>query len=254
VDIVVSKETMEDDIDIKIKQITHFFKTLKIKHLSEKTIKKFVEEGYENEFEILKADREKMAEIEGLGEKSITKIFEGIDERMQHLELETLMDASGVFGRLLGTTKLKLITDKYPDISSLKKFADDMYEKVLEIDGFGDKLAENVATRIKDFLKYFGKISKIYDLEYLVDKPKVRKTKKNKNSLLDGKTIVFTGFRDAELQKKIEDNGGKVTTSVSGKTDMVICADDAEPTGKIQKAIEKGIKVVSKTDFSKEYF
>lgn len=253
VDILVNKETMEDDIDIKIKQITHFFKTIKIKHLSEKTIKKFVEEGYDNEFKILKANREKLAEIDGLGEKSIAKIFEGIDERMTQLELETLMDASGVFGRLLGTTKLKLITDKYPDISSLKEIVNDVYEKVLEIDGFGEKLAENVSNKIKDFFKYFEKINKIYDLKYLIKKSKTKKMKTNKNNLLNGKIIVFTGFRDLELQKKIEENGGKVTTSVSGKTDIVICADDSEPTGKIQKAIEKGIKVIKKTDFLKEY-
>jgi DNA ligase (NAD+) len=61
--------------------------------------------------------------------------------------------------------------------------------------------------------------------------------------------IVFTGFRDPELEREIEDKGGEVTTSVSKKTSLVVCANKDENTSKITKAKELGIKLLTVQEF-----
>ena len=65
--------------------------------------------------------------------------------------------------------------------------------------------------------------------------------------------IVFTGFRDKELQNKIEDLGGSVTTSVSSKTNIVVHADNEQNSSKIEKATQLGIKILSKSEFIKKF-
>ena len=70
----------------------------------------------------------------------------------------------------------------------------------------------------------------------------------NVNSKLSGLTMVISGFRNAELQEKLEDMGVRFTTSVSKNTDYVIVKDMSiidEPTGKIKKAIDIGVKVIT---------
>lgn len=64
-----------------------------------------------------------------------------------------------------------------------------------------------------------------------------------------GKKIVFSGFRDEELKFQIDESGGQVVTSVSSKTDILVVKDKSKSTGKIEKAKELGIKVMSKKEF-----
>lgn len=257
VDIHVSDEYMKKDPDIRIKQITYFFRTLKIKSLCEQTIKKLFENGYTNEFQILSADREKLKNIKGLGEKLIDKIFDDIDDKMKKIDLVTLMKASRTFGRLLGSKKLKLVIDIYPDMESLLKIKDKLREKLLDIDGFGEKMTNNFIDGIDDFISYFNMMRKKYNLEHLVKKPKknIKTGLANKwMEELTDKIIVFTGFRDNVLAEKLEASGAKVTTSVSGKTYIVVTKDGMDKTtSKLTKASEKGIIIMDKTDFLKKY-
>ena len=61
--------------------------------------------------------------------------------------------------------------------------------------------------------------------------------------------FVFTGFRSDELEKFIKDNGGEVENSITSKTNYLIMKDRNKITNKIEKAIEKGVKIISKDDF-----
>ena len=65
--------------------------------------------------------------------------------------------------------------------------------------------------------------------------------------------IVFTGFRDKELQNKIEDLGGTVSTSVSSKTSILVHADNEKTSTKIEKAVLLQIKILSKSEFIKKF-
>ena len=68
------------------------------------------------------------------------------------------------------------------------------------------------------------------------------------------KTVVFTGFRDAALQKKVEDQGGRVTSAVSGKTDvLVVSGSKGVDSAKAAKARALGVRVVTREDFEKGF-
>jgi hypothetical protein len=74
---------------------------------------------------------------------------------------------------------------------------------------------------------------------------------------LTNMVVVFSGFRDAELGAKITTRGGRVTTSVSGKTTILVVKDISDPsvvTGKIVDARKYNIPIISKDDFIKHYF
>ncbi len=67
-------------------------------------------------------------------------------------------------------------------------------------------------------------------------------------------TVVFTGFRDAALQKKVEDNGGRVTNVVSGKTDvLVVSGSKGVGSAKAAKARALGVRVTTREDFEKGF-
>ena len=72
--------------------------------------------------------------------------------------------------------------------------------------------------------------------------------------IFSGKNFVFTGFRDKELENFIINKGGKMSSSVSGNTYMVIYANDADTSSsKFVKAKEKNIKMIKKSDFIREF-
>jgi DNA ligase (NAD+) len=65
--------------------------------------------------------------------------------------------------------------------------------------------------------------------------------------------VVFTGMRDKELEDEIESRGGKVGSSVSKKTSVVVAKDPSDETGKVKTAKELGVKVVDFETFKKSY-
>ena len=120
VDIIVKDVHGAAQDAIIIKQITDFFKVIGAKNISEGIVTKLVQHGYKSIQSILGANVDDLKDIEGLGEKSITKIFLNIVESMNEVDLPTLMAASNTFGRLLGVKKLSLITNAYPNIINEK--------------------------------------------------------------------------------------------------------------------------------------
>ena len=68
-----------------------------------------------------------------------------------------------------------------------------------------------------------------------------------------GMTVVFTGFRNKEWEEILESAGGKVSSAVSKNTSLVVAADPTDNTGKILKANDLGVRVISKETFASEY-
>jgi DNA ligase (NAD+) len=235
---------------VTIKLLIHFFSTIGVKYLSEGIITKLVENGYNSVAEILKADKKKLYKIDGLGEKIVDKIYDEIDRAFDEVSLDIFMGASNKLGRNLGTRKIKEIITIYPDI--LKESEDDedeLYEKIIKVPGFSEKLSEQFSENFKNFKKFYNEIAKIKDLSRF-EKIEIKKI----DGVFSGKSIVFTGFRDKNLEKFILDNGGKISESISGNTFMLVYADDADTgSSKFVKAKEKEVKIIKKSDFVKDY-
>jgi NAD-dependent DNA ligase len=76
----------------------------------------------------------------------------------------------------------------------------------------------------------------------------------DKIGIFKDKYFVFTGFRSDEFEKFIKDNGGEIEKTITNKTNYLIMKDKDKITNKITKAIEKGVKIMSKDEFLQKYF
>ena len=192
----ISQE-VKDIVQKKI--ILHFFRKIGVKYLSEGIVAKFYDEGYKTIADIIGAPEEDLYEIEGLGEKSITKIYKEIYDKLDKIELFQFMAASHM-DRGLGERKLKEIINKYPYIMNEKWNRNEFIDKIKEVDGFSDKLAERFVDNFKFFKKFFNEVNDVYDLSHLLKVKKIEKL----GDLFVNKSICMTGTRDKQIIDFIE--------------------------------------------------
>ncbi len=244
VDIMIdqSVQNEEHEYDMLVKNLTYFFKKMKIKYVDEAIIKKMIDVGLNSINKIITASTNDFLEIDGFKEKMATKIHGNIQEAINGVDISTLMAASNIFGHGLGERKLKLIIDKYPDIFSKKFSTSKLIEMIVEIDGFENKTATKFTDGYEDFKKFLKENKKI--------KIKIVKksSKKTKGKLVD-KKIVFTGFRDKDLEKFVEEEGGTLSSSVSSNTDYLVTNDKSSGSSKIKAAEKHNVSILNKEEF-----
>lgn len=258
VEIIVKNPS--DDIlnEINMKKILHFFRTLNVKYLSEGIIKKLYDAGYDSIDSIIIASWDEddgTYNIDGLGKRMMTKIYEEVKKAFKQIKLYDLMSGSLVFGRGFGVKKLKEIVKVYPNI--LIDFKDlnknEICINILKVDGFSDLLSSKFANNFKKFLSFLKNLRKICngycDLSF--ETKKKEKTKSNID--FSNEKIVMTGFRSDIITNFIEDNGGKISSSVSKNTTLVIHADADKSSSKMDKALELGIQTISLSEFKEKY-
>jgi DNA ligase (NAD+) len=155
------------------------------------------------------------------------------------------MTASNLFGHGLGSRKLSLIINNNPNILQLKLSKQKFIDKIIEIDGFDTKTATQFVENIDKFKQFLNINKKI--------KVKIIKKTTKKNGNFKDKKIVFTGFRDKELEALIETEGGKLSTSVSSNTDYLVTNDKNSASSKVTKAKDLGIEIFLKDEFIKKF-
>lgn len=259
VDIIATELDDESMNKIIVKKLSYFFQTLDIKYMGEGTIEKFVDNGYNDLWKILNADINKLKKIDGFGDKLIEKIYDSINKSLVNRDLCDLMAASQLFGRGIGSKKFKLITDAYPNILEIVNKNGNVKEIINNISGFDDKTTTKIADNFKLFIIWLEKLTKLKpNILSKGDKGKSKDSDKGKSKSSDkvyskyaNKTIVFTGFRDKEVESILDKIGSKVTTSISKNTDILIAADTTEQSSKIVKANELNVKIISKDEFYK---
>lgn len=257
-----SVDIIADDLDeetmnkIIVKKLTYFFVTLDIRFMAEGTIEKFVANGYDDLPKILRANKSDLYKIEGLGTKSIDKIYESIDTGLTGRKIYEIMGASQVFGRGIGVRKFKAIIDDYPNIIDIyKKEGKEYTAKLINaVNGFESKTTSKIIDNFDEFILFLDNLIKIKP--NLLKEPNIKKSSnkdsdsnKTKLNQFANKTIVFTGFRDTNIEKQLEDIGAKLTSSVSKNTNLVVAANPNETSNKITKAKELGITIWSKEEF-----
>jgi DNA ligase (NAD+) len=248
VDFVITNTDDFDDVNTQI--LIHFFKKIGVKWLSEGIINNLVENGYDSIVKILKADFDDLCEIEGLGEKIINKIYEEIDRAFAECSLAEFMAASQIFGKGIGEKKINEILKVYPNILTMTKSNDELFNLINEIPGYSDKTTSLFVDNLDKFKKFYKKLGEIKDLTRF-ENVKIQK----KGKLFDNVIIVMTGFRDGELEKFIETNGGKVGSSVSKKTSVLLYKDGTTDltTSKILQAKKLNVAIMSKNQFIATY-
>lgn len=233
----------------KIKSFTLFVSrdAMNIDGLSEATLEKFILNGFIKEFgDIYELERYKDAiiEMDGFGEKSYENLIENI-KKSSHTTLPRLVYALGIAN--IGVANAKVLCKEFDyDLQKLMR-ADE--ETISQIEGIGSVIAKSVTD-------YFKNEENQRKLEHLLTYLTFEEMKIETGNPLSGKQFVITGsvnqFENRSAMKEfIENRGGKVTGSVSKKTDYLINNDTESSSSKKKKAKELGIPILSEEDFLK---
>ncbi|WP_282042996.1 NAD-dependent DNA ligase LigA [Winogradskyella flava] len=227
-------------------RIQHYIsrKAMDIEGLGAETVALLVkEELISNYADLYELTEEQVIPLERMAEKSAENLVNGIEASKQ-IPFERVLFALGI--RYVGETVAKKLAKYYKSIDAL------MFASVLDlvtVDEIGERIAESVVDffssegnrRIVERLKSYG-----VQLEVSADKLA------NQTEKLKGLSIVVSGVFESvsrnELKKLIEDNGGKVSSSISSKTSYVVAGDKMGPS-KRTKAENFGIPILSEQGF-----
>ena len=231
----------------KIKSFTLFVSrdAMNIDGLSEATLEKFILKGFIKDFgdifEIGKY-REEIVNMEGFGEKSFDNLMASL-ERARHTTLPRLLYSLGIAN--IGLANAKVICKEFD--YDLEKMIHATAEEISGIEGIGPVIA-------KSYTEYFADEEKMKKFRHLLSHLELEEVKQENRLTLEGKQFVITGSVNhfanrAQLKEYIEQRGGKVTGSVTSKTDYLINNDVTSNSSKNKKARELEIPILSEEDF-----
>ncbi len=245
---------------IKMKQNKYFFRKLHVKYLSDSTIEKLYNEGYDTVISIAAAASNKDTKpytINGLGKKMINKIYDQIDKGFKNVKLQQLMAGSLKFGTGLGEKKIRMILKKYPDIMNHKQDKiSEIKEMILNIHGFSEILANKFAVNLASFCEFFEELwaNTDYDLSKFINNGiNNENDAKIKGDAMINQKVVMTGFRSESITNFIENNGGTVSENVNKKTTLIIYLETDKLSSKLKKGKELKIPMMTRKDFEIKY-
>ena len=247
-----SKVLLCTNPDCQIKHIKQYAlmasrDALNIDGLSESTLEKFLSKGFiKNDSDIFKLDRYKdeIVNMEGFGKRSYEKLMAALEEA-KHTNVARFLYSLGING--IGSANAKMIA-KYFD-NDIDKIITAGKDDLLEIEGIGEVLANSIV----DFFKDSKNIENVKSLREVL----IFEVEESAGSdSFAGKVFVITGSLEHftnrnELKELIEKNGGKVSGSVSSKTNFLINNDTTSNSSKNKKAKELGVEIISEEDFLK---
>ncbi len=228
-----------------IGRIEHFIsrKAMDIEGLGGETVALLYKNDLiENYADLYTLKVEQILPLERMAQKSAENLVSGV-ENSKLIPFERVLFALGI--RYVGETVAKKLAKHYQNIDALQQAS---FMDLVMVDEIGERIAQSVIDffanqknqQIIERLKSYGvRFERDEEPEKLSDK-------------LFGKTFVvsgvFTKFSRDELKKAIEDNGGKVGSSISAKTNFVVAGDNMGPA-KLEKATKLGVPIVSEDDF-----
>ena len=230
----------------KIKSFTLFVSrdALNIEGLSEATLEKLIGRGFIHEFaDIFRLGRyrDEIVEMEGFGEKSYDNLTASI-EKARATTLARVIYSLGIPN--IGLAGAKLICRRFDEDVEQMLEADE--EALASIDGVGAVIAGS-------FRSYFADGERKERFFRLLKELRLERQEQAGEQDLKGKVFVVTGslvhFENrSALKEAIESRGGKVTGSVTGKTDYLINNDTESSSSKNKKAKELGIPIISEEE------
>lgn len=233
----------------KIKSFTLFVSrdAMNIDGLSEATLEKFILKGFIKDFgDIFEIEKYKdeIVSMEGFGQKSYDNLIASI-EKASHTTLPRLIYSLGISN--VGIANAKVICKEFQ--YDLDKIIHATPEEISSIEGIGPVIAGT-------FTEYFADEENIAKLEHLLSHLTFEEMRTESAQSLEGKQFVITGSVEhfanrAQLKEYIEERGGKVTGSVTSKTDYLINNDTTSSSSKNKKAKDLGIPILSEEDFLK---
>ena len=231
-----------------IGRIQHFIsrKAMDIEGLGGETVALLFNNGLVHNYaDLYELTVEQILPLERMAQKSAENLVNGV-ANSKNIPFESVLFALGV--RFVGETVAKKLAKHYRSIDALCQAT--LMDLIL-VDEIGERIAQSV-------LDFFDNEENRAIIERLkkhgIQFEIIEKINPNATNKLSGKTFVVSGvfekFSRDDLKKAIEDNGGKVGSSISTKTDYVVAGDNMGPT-KLDKANKLNIAIISEDDFIK---
>lgn len=230
-----------------VERIIHFVSkdAMDIRGFGEANVRKFYELGLLSDIPgIYELDFEKIGTMEGFGKKSIENLQKSIENSKQQ-PLHRLIFGLGI--RFVGETTAKTLAQAVNHLLDLQNYSQ---EQLLDLEDIGPK----VAGSIHHFFSNAENIAMLKKLESLGLQLKNTKKEYASGGNLTGLTFLFTGtlptLKRSEAEAMVEQNGGKLTGSVSSKLNYLVVGEDAG--SKLEKAKKiNTIKIITEADFLK---
>lgn len=237
----------------KIKSFTLFVSrdALNMEGLSEATLEKFISMGFIHEYADLfhlMEHRDAIVDMEGFGEKSYANLVDSI-EKARNTTLPRLIYGLGIAN--IGLVNAKMLCRHFDyDLDALQSAKE---EELSDIEGVGDVIAGA-------FVSYMNNPANKEKIDHLLPELHLEKPESStENQNLAGLSFVVTGTLNSfenrnALKEEIEKRGGKVTGSVTSKTECLINNDVTSSSSKNKKAKELNVPILSEEDFLQKYF
>ncbi len=215
-----------------------------IDNMGERVVEQLIETGLVSRpSDIYTLDEAALSELEGFKEKSIQNLLESIDAS-RNCTLARFIMGLGI--KFVGAETAELLADEAGDLDRLLEMDEDT---LAQIDGIGDKTAHAIS-------EYLDDEENLKEIERLLShgvSPQKKAKKKVSGHPFAGKSFVLTGglehFTRSEASDLIKERGGRVSGSVSKKTDYVLVGED--PGSKYEKAKELGVTTITEAQFRK---
>ncbi len=229
-----------------IGRIQHYIsrKAMDIEGLGGETVALLVNEGLiTNYADLYQLTKEQIIPLERMAEKSADNLITGI-EKSKEIPFERVLFALGI--RYVGETVAKKLAKHYKSIDAIIAATE---EELVNVDEIGIKIAQSV----QEFFAAEGNKTLINRLQHYGVQLEISADKlANQTDTLKGQTFVVSGVFEKvsrnELKKLIEDNGGKVSSSISAKTSYIVAGANMGPS-KLEKANTLGIEIISEDEF-----
>ncbi|MCT3533186.1 NAD-dependent DNA ligase LigA [Latilactobacillus curvatus] len=228
-------------------QLTHFASrnAMNIDGLGPRIIAQLLDQGLVHDVaDLYRLTADQLAQLDKFKEKSINNLLNAIEASRQN-SLERLLFGLGI--RHVGAKAARLLAEHFLTMEAL--LASDQ-EEIMSVDTIGETIADSLATYFADD-QVQTLIRELAEVQVNLTYTGVTKAQaENSDSYFNGKTVVLTGklsqYTRGELKQQLEDNGAKVTGSVSKKTDILIAGEDAG--SKLTKAQALEIPIINEAD------
>jgi len=229
-----------------IGRIQHYIsrKAMDIEGLGGETVALLFKNGLVHNYaDLYELKVEDILHLERMAQKSAENLVNGV-QKSKEIPFESVLFALGI--RFVGETVAKKLAKHYKNIDALSQAT--LMDLVL-VDEIGERIAKSVIEFFEnEENKKIIERLKSYGVQFEI----VEKINPNATEKFVGKTFVVSGvfsqFSRDDLKKTIEDNGGKVGSSISAKTDFVVAGDNMGPA-KLEKANKLNIPILSEEDF-----
>ncbi len=228
-------------------KMQHFIsrKAMNIDGLGEETIEQLYNEGLaKNIVDLYRLTKEQLLPLERMAEKSVNNLLKGLEDSKK-VPFERVLFAIGI--RYVGETVAKKLARHFKHIDAI---ASATFEELIAADEIGDKIAESILHffSVEENKQLIAEL-KNNGLQFSLSEQQLENTSDKLAGLTFVVSGVFSLFSRDELKNLIEQNGGKVSGSISKKTNYVVAGENMGPS-KLEKATELGVSIIDEQQFS----